>query len=243
MVRPIVFSDLDDTLFQTARKMQEAPDMGRLAAQATNGHHSYMTTGQDQFVQWLMTSAEVIPVTARSTEALSRCKLSFASWKIAANGAVLLARDGAPDSAWLDRTAQISRSADAALKALEGCLERTNRQDRLRYWIVTEFGMPIYFCAKSNGDEAWLSEARGLLDPIAGEAMNVHRNGNNLSYTPVGISKKDAVSELTTRIGEGRFLIGAGDSLTDLPFMTSCNMMMVPPGSQIAQSVRGDAGV
>ena len=72
---------------------------------------------------------------------------------------------------------------------------------------------------------------------MAGSDFTHHRNGNNLSFTPKGISKKLAVEHLDEVIGGDAMRLGMGDSLTDLPFMRSCHMMMIPPGSQIDTNI------
>lgn len=231
---PIVFTDLDDTLFQTARKMTETPRIDLLASRATNGSHSYMTPAQSAMFDWLNASTRLIPVTARSTGALSRCTLPFRDFRVASNGAVILQPDGKPDPEWQARTASISNTNTGFLQFLETFVAKGNTDKRLRHWIVTENGMQIYFHIKSNGDEAWLDEMQARLDEIVQGRLFLHRNGNNLAYMPAAISKKAAVDHLIRKIGpdEGFPIWGMGDSLTDLPFMESCQMMVIPTGSQ-----------
>lgn len=235
--RPVLYTDLDDTLFQTARKMGEHACETRLAAVATNGHHSYMSVIQAKLTDWFRQTTLMIPVTARSTEALSRCRIPFESWRIAANGAVILDPQGVPDPDWAAQIAAISHDSTAALEALDTALSERNRDRRFRHWIVTESGRPIYFCVKSNGSESWLDEALDLLRPIAQDDFVKHRNGNNVSFTPKGISKLRAVLHLDERIGGEALRFGMGDSLTDLPFLVACNLMMIPPGSQIETAI------
>lgn len=235
--RPILYTDLDDTLFQTARKMSEPVSETRLAAIATNGHHSYMTETQERMTRWLLETMRVIPVTARSTEALARCRIPFQGWKIAANGAVILSPEGTRDPDWSAHVSTLSAKARVGLEALETAVHSNNREGRLRHWIVVEDGLPIYFCVKSNGDEAWLDEIEEPLRSVAGDAFQCHRNGNNLSFTPHGISKLQAVLHLDERLRGEALRFGMGDSLTDLPFMAACTMMMIPPGSQIDTAI------
>ena len=54
-MRPIFFSDLDDTIFQTARKMKDDEvDHATLASEALNGSHSYMSPPQVLMMDWLL---------------------------------------------------------------------------------------------------------------------------------------------------------------------------------------------
>jgi len=237
--RPVLFSDLDDTLFQTARKMAEPVCDSRLAAEATNGHHSYMTADQAAMTAWLLKATCLVPVTARSTEALSRCRIPFDSWKIASNGAVILDPDGKAELDWSHHINRLSGDFEAGLEALNAETHKLNPAGRFRHWIVREQGCPIYFCVKSNGEEAWLDDLEGGLRLLAGEDFVYHRNGNNLSFTPQGISKRAAVAHLIDIRPEIRhsIILAMGDSLTDLPFMRLASMMMMPPASQLASAI------
>ena len=241
-MRPIVFADLDDTLFQTARKMTEEPVEARLASRALNGSHSYMTGAQAHMVDWLLSTTRLIPVTARSTEALDRCTLNFTDYRICSNGAVILAPDGAPDAAWQARTAGIARENAGTLASLTAMVDARNGQGAYRRWIAEEAGVGVYFCVKSNGEAAWLDDLEAELLGQVGEDIVAHRNDNNLSFTPRPLTKSYAVAHLLTVIGNPDApVFGMGDSLTDLPFMQLCDMMVVPRRSQVA-AVMPDMG-
>lgn len=75
--RPLVFVDLDDTLFQTARKMGDEPRF--TATLDVDGQpNGFMNATQKSFVEWLLATSDVVPVTARSIEAYQRVQLPFA---------------------------------------------------------------------------------------------------------------------------------------------------------------------
>ena len=65
--------------------------------------------------------------------------------------------------------------------------------------------------------------------------MALHCNGNNLALMVKGAQKHDAVRRVTAELKQDGPLvtIGAGDSLTDLPFMQICDFALVPQASQI----------
>lgn len=234
MTTPIIFSDLDDTIFQTARKMATPPSPDAVpASRALNGSHSYMTHAQEVMFNWLNDTTRFVPVTARSTEALSRCALPFRDYQVASNGAVILDHQGLVDQIWMDRTRGISDGLAGTMSLLQDFVSDRNTDDRFRHWIVREEGCDVYYCVKSNGEEAWLDDLQVKLTEISGDLFLVHRNGNNLSLTPRAISKRAAVEYLIDKIGEvGAPIWGMGDSLTDLPFMEACQMMVIPTGSQ-----------
>jgi hydroxymethylpyrimidine pyrophosphatase-like HAD family hydrolase len=239
MTRPIFFSDLDDTIFQTARKMQGGSEQATLASEALNGSHSYMSESQSLMMDWLLGSTRFIPVTARSTDALQRCKLSFEDYQVCTNGAVILMPDGTPDMDWFGKMKYEAEAAVGYLSDLLAFVQNETTPGRFRCWIVEEFGTGFYFCVKSNEGANILDEIEDGLGNIAGTQLVRHRNDNNLSYTPAAISKRYAVEYLAQKLLiETRVpVFGMGDSLTDLPFMASCDMLVIPKNSQIDRKI------
>ena len=239
MRRPIFFSDLDDTIFQTARKMDSVPDPEHLASEALNGSHSYMSDAQSVMMDWLLGSTRFIPVTARSTEALERCKLPFDDYQICTNGAVILLPGGTPDMDWLENSKVQAQSAAGIFNDMLGYVAARTPPGRYRCWTVEEFGAGFYFCIKSNEGADALNDVDEHLSSIAGTDLIRHRNDNNLSFTPRGISKRLAVEYLAQiLLRDGPVpVFGMGDSLTDLPFMATCDMLVIPRKSQISREI------
>jgi hydroxymethylpyrimidine pyrophosphatase-like HAD family hydrolase len=239
MTRPIIFSDLDDTIFQTARKMEGGAEQATLASKALNGSHSYLSGSQALMMDWLLASTRFIPVTARSTEALQRCTLSFEDYQVCSNGAVILMPDGTPDMHWLSIMKGEAEAAAGYLNDLLAFVQTKTAPGRFRCWIVEEFGTGFYFCVKSNEGADILDELEDGLGSIAGTQLVRHRNDNNLSYTPAAISKRFAVQYLAQKLqSEPRVpVFGMGDSLTDLPFMSICDMLVIPKNSQINREI------
>ncbi|MBC6437356.1 MAG: hypothetical protein GDA52_04275 [Rhodobacteraceae bacterium] len=237
---PVVFADLDDTLFQTARKMPGPVRTWRLAAHATNGSHSYMTEAQAATVQWLLDSTRLIPTTARSSEVLARTTIRFTDYKICSNGGAIITPDGAHDPAWAARTARISAQHAHAFSALQGAVSALADRGALRCWLVREAQTPVYFVAKISvgTPRTVLDEAEGCCRAQVGTDLVFHRNGRNLSFTPKGLAKSDAVEELLRRLSntDRRPIWGMGDSISDLPFMRLCQMMVAPSDSQITKT-------
>lgn len=239
MKKPIIFSDLDDTIFQTARKMDSLPNSARLASEALNGSHSYMSEAQSAMMDWLLGSTRFIPVTARSTEALSRCTLPFEDFRVCANGAVILMPDGTADRGWLEKSKQQANAARDTFDAMIDFIAVQSPVGRFRCWTVEEFGTGFYFCVKSNEGAQALDDIEEGLSALAGTHLVRHRNDNNLSFTPAGISKRLAVEHLSAQLRQDGPVpvFGMGDSLTDLPFMATCDMLVIPRTSQISRDI------
>ena len=78
--KPLIFVDLDDTLFQTNRKSPPTP-LHKIATLDQFGEPlSYMLPKQQIFVNWLLASADVIPVTARSVAGFRSGSQDLPAW-------------------------------------------------------------------------------------------------------------------------------------------------------------------
>ncbi|QTR49374.1 HAD family hydrolase [Candidatus Thiothrix anitrata] len=91
-MKPLLLTDLDDTLFQTARKMPADTDKIP-AAQGLNGDTiSFMHPWQHDFIHWALACMQVIPVTARGIESFQRVHLPFQHQAVCVHGAAILTR-------------------------------------------------------------------------------------------------------------------------------------------------------
>ena len=249
MSRAIALVDLDDTLFQTLRKrpadVPEA-DMTPLAYAKDGSPLSYATPRQMAFLTWLNETALVIPVTARSLDALRRVRIPFAA-AICAHGAVLLDDTGEPDPDW-----SATIAAAAALHA-EDLARFTGRIAALAadqgvpisVRVLSEFDVGLYVIVKQpDADEGLLN---GVVDAMVHEVpadWTVHRNGNNIALMPPFLGKQHAVERLLPGLRAAHPtspVIGVGDSLSDAPFMALCDFAMTPTGSQLATAFRSRA--
>jgi len=249
MTKIIYLTDLDDTLFSSIRKA--IGPVGPAVTTAKNGHHSHMSPAQEGLFALMRASGDIIPVTARSTDAFARVHLDFGTKRaVLSNGAVILGDDGLPDQEWLAHTSSIGRSLEEVMEGMAACVEE-EFGEAARSWVVREYGAPIYFCVKMNLDgpdeiQTGLMQATELLDDRFDlDGFQHHVNGNNLSFTPNGISKRDACLHLIPRLGDRSelTLIGAGDSNTDVPFMMLCDHLMIPTKSQVAKRAALRSGV
>lgn len=243
-MRAIALVDLDDTLFQTLRKCPPDVPQERLVPLgfARDGSPlSYATPRQVALIAWLSETAWLVPVTARSRDALMRARIPFTA-AVAAHGGVILAEDGEPDREW---HAYVSAQADAHASALRTLRDRVAiaaeaRRAALRVRVLEEEGVGLYVLAKhEETDEAALHGAiDAVLDDVP-SGWTVHRNGNNVAIMPPWLGKQHAVKALLPRLRRAHPdapVIGIGDSVTDAPYMALCDYAMMPRGSQLARA-------
>lgn len=235
MTAPIVLADLDDTLFQTARKCPGGVADGlRLMSRLNDGSPSgYATAQQENLLKWLRVG-KLIPVTARSRDALSRADIEQAP-AICGNGGCILLDDGEIDPDWHDRLLAKARDAekvDDVYAMLTGELDST----AFRHWIAAENGMPQFIVIKSNRDGEALADLENKLNKVVPDGWRVHRNDNNLAYLPAWLSKRHAVRYLIDKLridAPDAPVIGIGDSVSDVGFMDLCDFAMTPTRSQL----------
>ncbi|EPM46457.1 Trehalose-6-phosphatase [Pseudomonas syringae] len=246
--RPLIFVDLDDTLFQTARKTPADIEKHVATLDISGNANGYMTNVQKSFAHWLLAHADVVPVTARSVEAYSRVKLPFTAGAICSHGGVMLDVMGRLDPDWNEQMKQTLASYQSRLHELSATTLAIGQEMgfSLRGWVVEEAQVFHYVVTKHNeSDDSILTkvlaemQARGLLD-----GMLIHGNGNNLAFLPEGLAKRYAVQEWLRRdlaINGERPVLGFGDSITDLGFMDECHWWATPARSQLAKMFVGAA--
>lgn len=239
-MRAIVLVDLDDTLFQTLGKCpQDVPseDLAPMGFARDGAPLSYATPRQLSFLAWLSESTLLVPVTARSRDALDRVRIGWTR-AICAHGGVVLDPAGRADPRWRSRMAAEAGAHAEALAGLARRVEAEARGAALRIRILEEEGLPLYLLVKhETGDAAALAGAIERVAPHVPPEWTLHSNGNNAAFLPPFLGKQHAVAYLIPELRAeypDSPIVGIGDSLTDAPFMALCDYAMMPTGSQLA---------
>jgi HAD superfamily hydrolase (TIGR01484 family) len=241
----VAFSDLDDTLFQTRRKLP--PGIGGLTP-ATLGRdgqpHSFSTPAQSALLAHFASSGvTVIPVTGRDPAAMARVTLPFTSWRVLDHGLTMLRPDGGVDPDWREYVlAQLEPLQDAladctaavtGLAAKHGC--RLTRHSAHDTHFMTVVKHP-------DADAARLEQMQLALEKHVertyDSGLQVIANANNVSVLPRGLGKAEAVRHLREQhFAHATLTLALGDSLSDLAFMNACDLAITPPGGQLLRTV------
>lgn len=249
MNKPVVLSDLDDTLFQTRRKMVDELALEPFRTGALDRSltpRSYMTEEQSMLVDWLLEQAELIPVTARGTEEISRVQIPFSSWAITTHGAVILTPQGQPDDEWKAHILHSLSPYDERLTGMQRQITELMEARGINAWARLNYeydGVPIYLVMKHR-DSTRLDELNAIADEIEQlfptDGFYIHRNSNNVAWLPHPVEKGLAVTWLLEKLRSERGIfpvIGLGDSLSDHRFMKLCSWYGLPRQSQFAEAI------
>lgn len=238
-IGPVVFLDLDDTIFQTVRKMPPDTKAVPVIRKQDGSPSSFMTEKQWKFFQWLSRNALIIPVTGRSVEQLERVNLPFPSWRIVCHGAVIINADDQIDAHWRSAIQEAIAPLQSPLTDIkEICEDFFSCRPplvRVRMEKVDEVG--IYVCLKNLGSDGLCQKFHAVLDVIpCGDDFRVQVNGREICIIPKTISKGLAVKKLITDMGLLDVpILGFGDSLSDMSFLSMCDWWGTPRNSQISQ--------
>lgn len=236
MPRIVIFLDLDDTILQTAPKCPPDEPLTPAAFNRAGEALSFMTRAQQRLMAFWLEQGVVIPVTGRTDDALARVAIEFTSWRISHHGAVIRQADGSLPTWWYTEVRPALVAAQPLLWGLSARLsaEATAGRYRVANHSVDEW--LTYISVKADDDGTALTRLRTHLERTGlPPELALHCNGNNLALTVRGAQKHDAVQRVIAELERDGPLvtIGAGDSLTDLPFMRSCDFALTPRNSQI----------
>jgi hypothetical protein len=246
-MRTYVFLDLDDTILQTRPKCPPDEPV-RPAAFGRDGQPLSFTTDRQQALLDLFAAATVIPTTARNRDAFRRVRLPFADHAILDFGGVILRPDGTPDPAWdavvRPQTMVVGAELLALLKDVQAFIAANNLGVNAR--LIADFDMPLYLVLKHpGGDCEALNTVRGEhWAGIDADRFFVHLTGNNLSLVPRFLGKERAVRHVLDHLlpPGPRLTIGAGDSVTDAPFLGLCDFALLPQNSQLLTRLLAGVG-
>ena len=244
MMPVVVFTDLDDTLFQTAEKASaragDAPV--EVAALDRAGAPLSFHAPDQRTLLGLLEGAHLIPVTGRNGAALDRViSPRFESYRITGHGAMIYGADGVPLPSWY---ADVRAHAARLAPLFESLLETLDARlapfaPGLRRRVIEDAEVPVYITVKAETDASRpdaqllqsVLDAHGLSD-----GWRVHCNGRNAALLPPYACKAAAVRHVMTLLRAQTphtLFVGIGDSVSDTPYLKLCHFALTPRDSQI----------
>ena len=255
IIKPYALMDLDDTLFQTQRKIDAwdlpTTEPENLVCATVNKQDeplSFMSARQASLFNWLLASTELIVVTARDRSEIKRVKLPFDSWQVLTHGAIILDKDSTLQAQWQqrmhsqlaplqDKLQQLSQLFANHSKNNNSQLVFTPHIDHFNNGSANE-ALTIYLAIKhAQKDHRALVELAKKLPTLVRDFEQdfyVHVNANNLAILPHAVHKRHAVQFLLDHhLDSQRPSFGFGDSLADLPFLQLLDWYGMPNHGQL----------
>jgi len=255
IIKPYALMDLDDTLFQTQRKIDawnlptsKAENLVCASVNKQGEPLSFMSQRQASFVNWLLASTELIVVTARDREEIKRVKLPFNSWQVLTHGAIVLTQDGKLETQWQQRMYGKLAPLQEKLGQLSQLFTQHSSSDNSHLKFNTHKDhfnngtenkeLTIYLAIKhaQKNHQALIQLAEQLPKLIRNfdQDFYVHVNANNLAILPHAVHKRHAVEFLLEQhLESSRPSFGFGDSLADLPFLQLLDWYGMPNHGQL----------
>ena len=255
IIKPYAFMDLDDTLFQTKRKIDTwglpTTEPENLVCASVNKQGeplSFMSQRQASFFNWLLSSTELIVVTARDRSEIKRVKLPFDSWQVLTHGAIILDKDGALQAQWQQRMHSKLAPLQDKLQQLSQLFASHSKNDNSQLLFTPHIDhfnegtdneeLIIYLALKhaQKNHQTLVELAKKLPTLIRDfeEDFYVHVNANNLAILPHAVHKRHAVQFLLNQhLDSQRPSFGFGDSLADLPFLQLLDWYGMPNHGQL----------
>lgn len=230
-----LLADVDGNLIDTGRETT-VPGAKPVAWDNKGEVCGFLTPKQKVMLDWFQAGCEVVPTTARSTDAMRRFRLPFRRYAITAFGGTVLGANSQPLAKW---RSFVEAPAAAAQPILAGLLTLVNTEAKaagidVRATVLQDYGIDMFLSVKHNKrDEKELAAIHALVLQAVPAGWTVHLNGNFLAVYPPHIGKEKAVRWFIDNIvPKGAITIGMGDSLTDAPFMAECDYIFMPNGTQ-----------
>ena len=255
IIKPYALMDLDDTLFQTQRKIDAwhlpTSEPENLVCATVNKQGkplSFMSQRQATFFNWLLLSTELIVVTARDRSEIKRVKLPFDSWQVLTHGAIILDRDGTLQAQWQKRMHSQLAPLQDKLQQLSQLFANHSKNDNSQLVFTPHINhfndgavneeLTIYLAIKhAQKDHQALAELAAQLPNLIrdfDQDFYVHVNANNLAILPHTVHKHHAVQFLLDHhLDSQRPSFGFGDSLADLPFLQLLDWYGMPNHGQL----------
>ncbi|MBH0086375.1 HAD hydrolase family protein [Psychrobacter sp. SCQQ22] len=255
IVKPYALMDLDDTLFQTQRKIDAwdlpTTEPEQLVCATVNKQDeplSFMSQRQAALFNWLLASTELVVVTARDRSEIKRVKLPFDSWQVLTHGAIILSKDGKLQAQWQQHMHDQLAPLQNKLNQLSQVFTNYSKSDGSQLVFTPHIDsfhngsvdaeLTIYLAIKHahKNHQALIDLAEKLPTLIRDfdQDFYVHVNANNLAILPRAVHKHHAVKFLLDHhLDSQRPSFGFGDSLADLPFLQLLDWYGMPNHGQL----------
>lgn len=238
----LIFTDLDDTLMKTTRKMGSLDSCIVGALDVDLKPSSYIDPSRQKLITTLLENNIVIPVTARSFGAMSRIQLAFKNEKIINFGATILNSDNTINNQWHNSMLNEFETKQyfEAITLLKDSLAKNLQA---HYNVIERIENDLFIFLNLRNTKLDLEENCILADNLQqffkltdlSELFYIYVTDRDVTIIPSFIKKENAVKFIKNSYNMP--CIGMGDHLNDLPFMELCDFTLFPNDSLISQQL------
>lgn len=226
----LVFTDLDDTLFATARHHTSVDGLPVVSHTNTGDPSGYQSQAHQDIWNWIQQFGEIVPVTARTRNAMDRVSLPFSQHRVW-NSGLSVQIDGAFDTLWHEKMAEILTAANNVMQPLWNEIRASHATSQEHLVVPTEFdGLVCQWGLRAPTPEIAREVKRALREMIVRQGLPfwVHDQSEKWLYvTPNGMGKHYAVRHVLDALNP-QTSVGVGDNPSDIPFMRLCDYTLFP---------------
>lgn len=226
----LVFTDLDDTLFATARHHTSVEGLPVASITKEGEPSGYQSQAHQDIWNWVQQFGDVVPVTARTKNALDRVNLPFSPHRVW-NSGLSVQIDGMFDQLWHDQMVQVLEKANTVMAPLWADIRAFHATSQEHLVIPNEFdGLVCQWGLRAPTPEIAREVKRALRERLAAENLQfwVHDQSEKWLYiTPNGMGKQYAVRHVLDTLNP-QTSVGVGDNPSDIPFMRLCDYTLFP---------------
>jgi hydroxymethylpyrimidine pyrophosphatase-like HAD family hydrolase len=242
-----LFSDIDDTLIESERKISLDKKNYVIAGYKRNGlPHSYIRKGLKEYINIMLdNNVIVIPTTARNMDSYERSifqKNKKIELAIIDFGATILLKNKI-DKEYKKEIKLKYNNLELPLKdmlyKIKKIIKKLNFKDKFKIRILNNFYIVLEFDKHNldlNANRLIKNKLNKLLRKKENKEYHLFKNDSTFAILPNFLSKRTAVKYLIEKY-KPIYSFGAGDNLNDLDFMELTDMLMIPTKSDIYHKI------
>lgn len=227
----LVLTDLDDTLFATARHHANLDECVVVVHKNTGEPSGYQNRKQQAIWKMLQSFGEIVPVTSRGKEQLDRVELGFSPHAIWNHG-LTVRINGQEDLEWTQRSRHLlfplQDHMHNLIETIPAALGWQSEDVHVVYTPdLDHYIRQVGFKGPNRAD--YKRVLQDMLNLRFGPNMFwVHTQPTDRIYiTPVGLGKEIAVDYLIEKLNP-EMTLGFGDNPSDVAFMQRCDFSLFP---------------
>lgn len=240
----VIFTDIDDTLMKTFRKITDFTSLIPGAIGNNGQHISFIEPSRKRLIEVILNEQICIPVTARSEKSFSNLLIKFNHQAILNFGATILNSDKTLDLEW--HNSIYLKSEVLNQKNIFSIVQA--RLKNLLYYFEVKLSFDNDICNYLNFRDYSLNVNKittlqkavetVLYEQEVLNSFYFYKTDRDLALIPNFIKKEYAVDYLLTHKYSNKELsIGIGDHKNDLSFMSRCNFAMLPTDSSLMKFI------